>query len=186
MPHTAIIKEASDKMEKSVQALKQELSNIRTGRANPAMLDTIDIDVYGSKMKINQLGNVTVPDPHLLAIDLWDKSQIAVVEKSLRSSSLNINPTNDGRLIRIPIPPLTEERRRELVKLAGKMTEEAKVAVRNVRRHAMETIKTQQKDGVIPEDQAHQLSDDVQKETDTHVQMMDDVFKAKELDIMEV
>ncbi|NLV45482.1 MAG: ribosome recycling factor [Candidatus Hydrogenedentes bacterium] len=186
MPHTLTMQEARDKMDKSVQAFKQELTNIRTGRANPAMLDSVDIEVYGSRMKINQLGTVTVPDPHIIAIDLWDKSQIAAVEKCLRASPLDINPTNDGRLIRIPIPPLTEERRRDMVKLAGKIAEEAKVAIRNVRRHAIEAIKQLQKDGKIPEDNAHHLSDEIQKITDGHIQTIDEVFKSKETDIMEV
>lgn len=186
MPHTLTMQEARDKMDKSVQAFKQELTNIRTGRANPAMLDSVDIEVYGSRMKINQLGTVTVPDPHIIAIDLWDKSQIAAVEKCLRASPLDINPTNDGRLIRIPIPPLTEERRRDMVKLAGKIAEEAKVAIRNVRRHAIEAIKQLQKDGKIPEDNAHHLSDEIQKITDGHIQTIDEVFRSKENDIMEV
>lgn len=186
MPHTVTMKEARDKMDKSVQALNQELGNLRTGRANPGLLDSVDIEVYGTRMKLNQLGTVTTPDPHTIAIDLWDKSQINIVEKALRASPLDINPSNDGRLIRVPIPPLTEERRREMVKLAGKFTEEAKVAVRNVRRHAIETIKGMQKDGSIPEDDSHHLTDEIQKMTDKHIQMIDDAFKAKEADIMEV
>lgn len=186
MPHTLTMKEARDKMDKSVQSLKEELANLRTGRANPGMLDSVDIEVYGSKMKINQLGTVTVPDPHTIAIDLWDKSQIAVVEKCLRASPLDINPTNDGRLIRVPIPPLTEERRRDMVKLAGKISEEAKVAIRNIRRHAIENIKQLQKDGAIPEDDAHRLSDEIQKMTDKHIEDIDETLKLKEADIMEV
>jgi len=180
------MEEAQDKMDKSVQALKQELGNLRTGRANPGLLDSLEIEVYGAKMKLNQLGNITVPDPHTIAIDLWDKSQINVVEKALRASPLDINPSNDGRLIRVPIPPLTEERRRGLVKLAGKHAEEAKVAVRNIRRHAIETIKALQKDGQVPEDDARRLTDEIQKMTDKHIQDIDDALKAKEADIMEV
>ncbi|HOC68507.1 MAG TPA: ribosome recycling factor [Candidatus Hydrogenedentes bacterium] len=186
MSQHIILKEAREKMDKSLQALRQEIANIRTGRANPGMLDSVDIEVYGSKMKINQLGTVTVPDPHTIAIDLWDKSQMAAVEKCLRASPLDINPTNDGRLIRIPIPPLTEERRRDMVKLAGKMSEEAKVAVRNIRRHAVETIKQEQKDGALPEDDAHHLTDEIQKVTDAHIESIDEALKAKEADIMEV
>ncbi len=186
MTNNPILEEARDKMDKSVQALKQEIANIRTGRANPGMLDSVDIDVYGSKMKLNQLGNITVPDPHTIAIDLWDKSQIAAVEKCLRASPLDINPTNDGRLIRVPIPPLTEERRRDMVKLAGKICEEAKVAIRNIRRHSIETIKQEQKDGAIPEDDAHHLTDEIQKLTDIHIQAIDEALKLKEVDIMEV
>ncbi len=186
MSQNNILKESGEKMDKSVQALKQEIANIRTGRANPGMLDSVDIEAYGSKMKLNQLGTITVPDPHTIAIDLWDKSQIPAVEKCLRASPLDINPTNDGRLIRIPIPPLTEERRREMVKLAGKMSEEAKVAIRNIRRHAIETIKQEQKDGGIPEDDARHLTDEIQKVTDAHIGFIDEAFKLKEADIMEV
>jgi len=137
-------------------------------------------------MKINQLGTVTVPDAHCIAIDLWDKSQINTVEKALRASQLNVNPSNDGRVIRIPIPPLTEDRRKDLVKLAARLAEEARVAIRNVRRHAIEAIKAHQKDGDIPEDDAHRMSDEIQKLTDKHIESIDAAFKSKEADIMEV
>lgn len=186
MPHEATMNEARDKMDKSVDAFRQELGNIRTGRAHAGLLDSVEIEVYGSRMKINQLGNVTVPDPHMLAIDLWDKSQINTVEKALRASQLGVNPSNDGRLIRVPIPPLTEERRRGLVKHAAHLAEEAKVAVRNVRRHALEAIKTHQKDGDIPEDDARKMSDEIQKVTDKHIASIDAALKNKEADIMEV
>jgi len=186
MPHTQAMKDTKDRMKKSVESFRQELGSIRTGRANAAILDILDFEVYGSKMKLNQLGTVTVPDAHTIAVDLWDKTQIPLIEKTLRASALNINPTNDGRLIRIPIPPLTEERRRDLVKLASQYAEEAKVAVRNIRRQANDIIKQFQKDGVVPEDNAHRLSDDVQKWTDEHIREIDDVLKAKEADIMEV
>ena len=185
MPHP-ILKETQDKMAKSVESFQQEMGNIRTGRATAGLLDVVDVEVYGSKMKINQLGTVTVPDPHLISIDLWDKSQMATVEKAIQSSPLDVNPSNDGKLIRIPIPPLTEERRRDLVKMAGKYVEEAKVAIRNIRRHSMEQIKKEQKAGEIPEDDAHKMSDDVQKATDKYTKAIDDAFKAKETDIMEV
>jgi len=185
MPH-AIVREAKGKMDKSLQAFQEELGNIRTGRATAGLLDVVDVEVYGSKMKIKQLGTVSVPDPHCIAIDLWDKSQMAVVEKAIMASPLDLNPSNDGKLIRVPIPPLTEERRKDLVKVAGKHVEEAKVAVRNIRRHAVDTIKKQQKNGDIPEDDAHKLTDEVQKLTDQHTEAVDEAFKAKEADIMEV
>ncbi len=186
MPHNATMNDARDKMDKSVEAYRQELGNIRTGRASAGMLDIVEVEVYGSKMKINQLGTVTVPDAHCIAIDLWDKSQVNTVEKALRASQLNVNPSNDGRVIRIPIPPLTEDRRKDLVKLAARLAEEARVAVRNVRRHAIEAIKTHQKDGDIPEDDAHRMSDEIQKLTDRHIESIDAAFKSKEADIMEV
>ncbi|MBW7863134.1 MAG: ribosome recycling factor [Candidatus Hydrogenedens sp.] len=178
--------DARDRMDKSVEAYRQELGNIRTGRASAGMLDIVEVEVYGSKMKINQLGTVTVPDAHCIAIDLWDKSQINTVEKALRASQLNVNPSNDGRVIRIPIPPLTEDRRKDLVKLAARLAEEARVAIRNVRRHAIEAIKAHQKDGDIPEDDAHRMSDEIQKLTDKHIESIDAAFKSKEADIMEV
>lgn len=186
MPHNATMNDARDRMDKSVEAYRQELGNIRTGRASAGMLDIVEVEVYGSKMKINQLGTVTVPDAHCIAIDLWDKSQINTVEKALRASQLNVNPSNDGRVIRIPIPPLTEDRRKDLVKLAARLAEEARVAIRNVRRHAIEAIKAHQKDGDIPEDDAHRMSDEIQKLTDKHIESIDAAFKSKEADIMEV
>ena len=187
MPQThQEIKEAKAKMDKSIEAFKQELSAIRTSRATTNLLDVVDVEVYGQKMKINQLGTVTVPDAHLIAVDLWDKSQMATVEKAIMASSLGITPSNDGKLIRIPIPQLTEERRKDLVKVAGKYVEEAKVAVRNVRRHAIEHIKKAQKAGELPEDDAHHMTDDIQKVTDRHIAAIDEAFAAKQIDIMEV
>ncbi len=184
MPHP-LIKDAEQKMDKSVESLQQELSGFRTGRATPNLLDVVHVDAYGSKMKINQLGNVTVPDSHLIVIDLWDKSLMGAVEKAIMASPLGVNPSNDGRLIRIPIPPLSEERRKELTKVANKMAEEARVAVRNIRRHVLETLKKEQKEGKITEDDLHRLSDEVQKLTDKHIEKIDQVLKAKEKDIME-
>lgn len=181
-----IVDEATDKMDKSVSAFQAEMGNIRTGRANAGILDVVDVEVYGSRMKINQLGTVTVPDSHLLVIDLWDKSQMGAVERAIMSSSLNLMPSNDGQVIRLPIPALNEERRRELVKLAGKYVEEAKVACRSIRRHAIDALKKAQKDGEIPEDDAHRLTDTIQKLTDSHTDKIDAIYKAKEADIMEV
>jgi len=181
-----LVKEAEQKMDRSLEAYQQELGNIRTGRANAGLMDIVNVDAYGSQMKINQLGTVTVPDPHLIAIDLWDKSLMGIVEKAILASPLGLNPSNDGRLIRVPIPPLSEERRKELVKVASRHMEEAKVAVRNVRRHAVDAIKAAQKDGEIPEDDAHKLTDEIQKLTDKHIERLDAAFKAKEADIMEV
>jgi len=173
-------------MDKSVVAFQAEMSSIRTGRANAGMLEVVDVEVYGSKMKLNQLGTVTVPDPHLIVIDLWDKSQMQTVEKAIMMSGLDLTPSNDGNVIRLPIPPLNEERRKDLVKVAGKYVEEAKVACRSIRRHAIDSLKKLQKDGEIPEDDAHRLTDAVQKLTDSHTDKIDAIYKAKEADIMEV
>lgn len=185
MPNS-IVSETRNKMKKSIEAFHQELAGIRTGRAQAALLDIVDVDAYGARMKINQLANVTVPDPHLIVIDPWDKSQMNVIEKAIMASALGITPSNDGKVIRVPIPTLTEERRKELVKLAGKHREDAKVALRNIRRHAMEEIKTAQKSGDIPEDEAHRLSDEVDKITHECTDEVDEIFKLKEQDIMEV
>lgn len=181
-----ILSEATEKMDKSVTAFQAEMGSIRTGRANASILEPVEVEVYGSRMKINQLGTVTVPDAHLIVIDLWDKSQMSAVERAIMSSSLNLMPSNDGQVIRIPIPQLNEERRRDLVKLAGKYVEEAKVACRSIRRHAIDTLKKLQKDGEVPEDDAHRLTDAIQKLTDSHTDKIDAIYKAKEADIMEV
>lgn len=180
-----LLKEAESKMDKSVENLQQELSGIRTGRATPTLLDVVHVDAYGSKMKINQLGTVTVPDAHLIVIDLWDKSLIGAVEKAIMASPLGVTPSNDGRLIRIPIPPLSEERRKELIKVVHKMAEEARVAVRNIRRNILDELKKEQKESKITEDDLHKLSDEVQKITDKHIEKIDQIVKAKEKDIME-
>lgn len=185
MSHEIVV-DAKDKMAKSLEAFHQELSNVRTSRANPGMLDIVEVEAYGSPMKINQLGTVTAPDSQLLVVDLWDKSQMSAVEKAIRQSPLDLNPSNDGKVIRLPIPSLTEERRKDLVKLTSKHGEEAKIALRNIRRHAIDEIKRLQKDGELPEDDAHRLSDEVQKLTDASTHEIDEALKAKEVDIMEV
>jgi len=182
----ALVKEAEEKMEKSLESFRQELAHVRTGRASVGLLDAIDVDVYGTQMKINQLGNITAPEPRMLVIAPWDKTQIGVIEKAIMASPLNLTPSNDGKLIRLPFPPLTEERRKELVKLVGRLTEEAKVAVRNIRRHLVDTGKKMQKNGEIPEDEAHKLSNDIQKATDDYCEKIDEAFKAKEDEIMDV
>ena len=181
-----ILAETTEKMDKSVTAFQPEIASIRTGRANASILDPVEVEVYGSRMKINQLGTISVPDSHLIVIDLWDKSQMSTVERAIMSSSLDLMPANDGQVIRIPIPQLNEQRRRDLVKLAGKYVEEAKVACRSIRRHAIDTLKKLQKDGEVPEDDAHRLTEAVQKLTDTHTDKIDAIYKAKEADIMEV
>lgn len=185
MPH-ALEKEAQAKMDKSIEAFGHELSSIRTGRASVALLDAIEVEAYGAKMKLNQMANIAAPEPRLLLVTPWDKSQIGVIEKAILASPLNLTPSNDGHVVRIPIPQLTEERRKELVKLVGKFAEETRVAIRNVRRSVIDEVKKRQKDGDIPEDDAHKLSDQIQKITDEHVEKVDEVFKAKEAEIMEV
>jgi len=182
----ALAKQAREKMQKSLDNFRQELTHIRTGRASVGLLDAVEVEVYGTRMRINQLGNITTPEPRLLVIAPWDRTQVGAIEKAILASPLNLTPSNDGHLIRIPFPPLTEERRKDLVKLVGKMAEEARVAVRNVRRHEVDTAKKMQKDGDLPEDEAHKLTDEVQKITDDFINKIDEAFKAKEAEIMEV
>lgn len=182
----ALVKEARAKMDKSLAAFKHELTTIRTGRASVGLLDLVEVDVYGAKMKINQLATVAAPEPRLLVVTPWDKSQIATIEKAILTSPLDLTPTNDGKTIRIPIPQLTEERRKELVRLLSKLAEEARVSVRNIRRHLVDSIKKQQKDGTIPEDDAHRLTGEIQQVTDDYVAKVDEALKLKEDEVMEV
>ncbi len=181
-----ILKEARSKMEKTLEAFRHELMHIRTGRASAELLDTIEVEVYGSKMKINQVGNISTPDARLIVVQPWDKSQIGAIEKAILTSPLDLNPSNDGTVIRVPLPKLSEERRKELVKVVSKLSEEARVSVRNVRRHELDEGKKMQKDGKLPEDDAKKLSNEVQKLTDDYIKKIDDVLKHKEAEIMEV
>lgn len=181
-----LVNDAKMKMSKSVDAFGQELAHIRTGRASVGLLDAIEVEAYGAKMKINQLGNIAVPEPRLILITPWDKAQMGAIEKAILTSNLDVTPSNDGNVIRLPIPQLTEERRRDLVKMVGKLAEEAKVSVRNIRRHQVEAVKKAQKDGEIPEDDAHRLTAEIQDATDECCNKIDDAFKAKEEEIMEV
>ncbi len=180
------IKEGEDKMKKTVEALRKDLSTIRAGRANPAILDKIQIEYYGTMMPINQLANVAVPEPRLITIQPWDKTAIPVVEKAILKSDLGLNPSNDGNVIRIIIPQLTEERRKELVKLVKKKAEESRVAVRNIRRDTIERIKALEKTKAISEDDTKKGHDEIQKLTDKYIKEVDNVLEIKEKEIMEV
>ncbi len=182
----ALCKEARAKMDKSLEALDHELIHIRTGRASVGLLDTIEVEVYGSKMKINQLGTVAAPEARLLTITPWDKSQMSAIEKAILASPLELTPSNDGKIIRIPIPQLTEERRKDLVKHVHKLAEEARISVRNVRRHLVDEVKKDQKEGRLPEDDAHKLTAEIQKITDEYIGKIDASLKAKDEEIMEV
>lgn len=183
---TAYEKEARRKMEKALEAFRHELTTIRTGRASVGLLDSVDVEVYGAKMKINQLATVTAPEARLLVITPWDKSQLGVIEKAIIASPLDLTPSNDGQVIRVPLPQLTEERRKELVKMVGKLAEETRVSVRNVRRHVIEDIKKAQKEGELPEDDAHRETERIQELTDEYVGKIDAALKHKEEEIMEV
>lgn len=180
-----VIKQAEDRMKKAIQSLKKELASLRAGRAAPALLDRIQVEYYGTPTPLNQLANINTPDPRTLVIQPWDKSVLGDIEKAILKSELGLTPSNDGNLIRINIPMLTEERRTELVKTTRKYGEEGKVAIRNIRRDANDEIKKLEK-GDISEDEARDLQDEIQKLTDRFVAEVDQVLAGKEKEIMEV
>ncbi len=173
------------RMESAVEAVKHEFSGLRTGRASTAMLDTIVVDVYGSRMPLNQVGSVSVPEPRLLTVQVWDAGSIKSVEKAIRDANLGLNPQPDGNLIRIPVPELNEDRRKDLVKVAGQYAENGRVAVRNVRRDGMEALKKEKANGQS-EDENKRLGEEVQKLTDDHIKKIDGMLTDKEKDIMTV
>ena len=174
------------RMDGAVETLHKEFSGLRTGRASVNLLDPVVVDLYGSKMPLNQVGTISVPEPRLLSVQVWDTSAVRSVEKAIRDAGLGLNPMPDGNNIRIPIPDLNEERRQELTKVAGKYAESARVAVRNVRRDGMDSVKKMEKDGDISEDDMKRLSDDVQKLTDDAIKQVDSMLADKEKDIMTV
>jgi ribosome recycling factor len=175
-----------DRMDKAVDALKDEFGGLRTGRANAGLLEPITVEAYGSTMPLSGVGSVSVPEPRMIVVSVWDKGLVVATEKAIRNAGLGLNPITDGQTLRIPIPPLTEERRRDLAKLAGKYAEQQKVAVRNVRRDAMDDLKKAQKDGDCSEDEAKKAGDEVQGFTDAAVKRIDDALKTKEQEIMQV
>ncbi|MFD1735847.1 ribosome recycling factor [Bacillus salitolerans] len=181
-----VINNAKEKMDKAIQAFQRELATLRAGRANASLLDRVTVDYYGAPTPVNQLASVNVPEARMLVITPYDKSALGEIEKAILKSDLGLNPSNDGSIIRITIPALTEERRVELTKLVRKYAEDAKVAVRNVRRDANDDLKKLEKNGEITEDELRSLTDDIQKETDNHIAKIDTVAKEKEKEIMAV
>ncbi len=177
------LKALRKRMEGAVASLKTEFAGLRTGRASASLVEPIDVDAYGSKMPMVQVGTVSVPEPRMITISVWDKTLVSAVEKAIRESGLGINPVVDGQSVRVPIPALTEERRVELTKVAAKYAEQAKVAIRNVRREGMEAIK--KAEGVSEDDQK-KMSEDVQKLTDELVKLVDETLTAKDAEIMQV
>ncbi|PLS16707.1 ribosome recycling factor [Bacillus sp. M6-12] len=175
-----------DRMEKAIQAYTRELASIRAGRANASLLDRVTVDYYGAPTPINQLAGVSVPEARMLVIQPYDKTILGEIEKAILKSDLGLNPSNDGSVIRIIIPALTEERRKDLVKLVKKEAEEAKVAVRNIRRDGNDDLKKLEKNGEITEDDLRGYSDDIQKMTDQYISRIDDITKDKEKEILEV
>jgi ribosome recycling factor len=180
------LQKARQRMDGAIEALRREFAGVRTGKASPALLDTVKVEAYGSVMPINQVGTVSAPEPRMLIVQPWDKSLIKAIEKGLRESDLGLNPSNDGAVIRIPIPALTEERRKEYVKMLHKLTEEARVAVRNVRRDANDEVKHRQKDEGLSEDDIRREQAEVQKLTDQYIAKIEELMKHKEAEIMEV
>ncbi|MDX8365095.1 ribosome recycling factor [Cytobacillus sp. IB215665] len=181
-----VINSVKSKMEKAIQAFSRELATVRAGRANPSLLDKVTVDYYGAPTPVNQLATVTVPEARMLTIQPYDKSSLGDIEKAILKADLGLTPSNDGSIIRITIPALTEERRRELTKVVRKYGEEAKVAVRNVRRDGNDELKKLEKNSEITEDELRGLTEDIQKITDDHIKKIDQVAKEKEAEIMEV
>lgn len=175
-----------DRMDKAVGALKEEFGGLRTGRASSTLLDPIHIDAYGSSMPLNQVAAINVPEPRMITVSVWDKSMVGAVDKAIRNAGLGLNPIVDGQNLRIPIPPLTEERRKDLAKLAGKYAEQQRIAVRNVRRDAMEELKKAEKDHVISQDEQKRMGEEIQTFTDQAVKRIDEALKTKEQEIMQV
>ncbi len=181
-----VLKSANEKMEKAVAAYSRELATVRAGRANASVLDKVQVDYYGAPTPVVQLANITVPEARLLVIQPYDKTAIGDIEKAILKADLGLNPSNDGTVIRIAFPALTEERRRDLVKVVKKYAEEAKVAVRNVRRDGNDDLKKLEKAGEITEDDLRGYTEDIQKETDKYIAKVDEIAKNKEKEIMEV
>ncbi len=181
-----IIQTAEKHMKATIEKMEAELVTIRTGKASPALLDSVKVDYYGSKVPLKQVANVVVPDPKLITVQPWEKPLVGEIVKAIQTSNLGLNPQSDGTFIRIPLPPLTEERRKELVKAVKHMVEEAKVAIRNVRRDAIDKLKKSEKDHKITEDDLHRSQKEIQDITDRKTADLDKIFAAKEKEILEV
>jgi ribosome recycling factor len=181
-----VVKEVETKMEKTLLSFKTDLNKVRTGRASLALFDDIRVDYYGTPTPLNQMATLAVPEPRLITIQPWDTSIIGEIEKAILKSELGVTPASDGKIIRITIPRLTEERRKELVKVVKKMSEGAKVSVRNIRREANDELKVLEKDKKISQDQLHQWMEKVQVSTDKYIKRVDEVFAAKEKEILEI
>ncbi len=180
------IADAEKRMVKSIEALKAELVSIRTGKASPSLLDTVRVEAWGSQMPLSQVASVSAPQPRMLVVQPWDKTLLQPILKAIQKADLGLNPADDGDLIRVPIPPLTEDRRNELVKRVKKLGEEVKVAIRNIRRDANEEVKKLEKDGKISEDDLHRGSQDIQKMTDHYIELVDEILRRKEKEILEI
>lgn len=185
MPKTVLV-DAEEKMKKSIEVVKHELTTIRTGRASTSLLDTVRVDYYGTPTPIAQVANVSTPDARLIVVQPWERNMIGPIEKAIMKSDLGLNPTNDGSVIRLPVPPLTEERRRDLTKTVGRLIEEGKVSLRNVRHHALDALKKLEKDGAAAEDEVKRAQGDVQKLIDRYTKTLDEMAAKKSAELMEV
>ncbi len=181
---TADINELRRRMEGAVKSLHTEFGGLRTGRANASLLEHIQVEAYGNMVALNTVSNISIPEPHLLSVQVWDKGNVKSVEKAINAAGLGLNAAADGQLVRVPIPPLSQERRVELTKIAGKYSESAKVAVRNVRREGMDTLKKQEKDGDISKDEHTKQGEVIQKLTDEFIKKIDDAQAVKEKEIL--
>lgn len=181
-----IVAEADHKMKRAIQVLKDEFLTVRTGRASTALLERVSVSYYGTQTPLNQLATIHAPEPRMLTVQPYDKAAINEMEKAIMQSDLGITPSNDGNVIRLPIPPLTEERRKDLIKVVKHMAEESRVAIRNVRRDANEHLKSLKKDKHMSEDEEHRAEDEMQKKTDKFIEEIDQMLKQKETEIMEV
>ncbi len=174
------------RMDGAIEALRKEFAGLRTGRASTALLENVNVDAYGAKMPMNQVGSISVPEPRMLTVQVWDNSLVKEAEKAIRESDLGLNPQTEGNLIRVPLPELSEERRVELTKVAAKFGEQARVAVRNVRRDGMDTLKKNEKDGDISKDEQRARGEEIQKLTDDHIASIDKMLEEKEQEILQV
>ena len=175
-----------DRMDKAIAALKEEFASLRTGRASASLLDQVTVEAYGSTVPLNQVAAVSVPEPRSISVNIWDRGMVVSVEKAIRNAGLGLNPVVDGQSLRVPIPPLTEERRKDLAKLAGKYAEQQKIAIRNVRRDANDDLKKAEKDSVITQDEQRRMEGEVQKFTDEAIKRVDEALKTKEQEIMQI
>ena len=182
----SVLKDATEKMERTVAGIRHELAGIRTGKASPGLLENLQIDAYESKMPLNQLSTISSPEPRLLVVQPWDKTIIGAINKAIQGSDLGLTPSSDGNVIRVPIPPLNEERRKDLVRLVHKIVEAGKVSIRHTRKEANDELKKKQKEGGLSEDQEYQGFDEVQNLTDGYIEKMDEMLKVKEEEIMEI
>ncbi|GAW39916.1 Ribosome-recycling factor [Brevundimonas sp. SH203] len=180
------LKTYRDRMDRSVAALKEEFSGLRTGRANAGLLEPVRVEAYGSASPLTAVAAISVPEPRMISVSVWDKGMVVAVEKAIRNANLGLNPIVDGQTLRIPVPPLTEERRKDLVKLAGKYAEQQKISVRNVRRDANDDLKKAEKAGEISQDEQKKMETEVQKDTDAAIKRIDEALKTKEQEIMQV